>query len=143
MNWILKIWEIILWKCCDFSVPFLNIFFFIVVLLQYNVTFEDINSRYYLLSDLWIQNHPPQIQTSVCGQVVLITSVVYLPASILIWSLNRFANGNTPANDIQRIYTKLLNLEFPSVFEIPWKKQGDLDDAREITAVWCWNIKKN
>ena len=21
-------------------------------------------------------------------------------------------------------------------------KQGDLDDAREITAVWCWNVKK-
>ena len=22
------------------------------------------------------------------------------------------------------------------------QKQGDLDDAREITAVWCWNVKK-
>ena len=22
------------------------------------------------------------------------------------------------------------------------EKQGDLDDAREITVVWCWNVKK-
>ena len=22
-------------------------------------------------------------------------------------------------------------------------KQGNLKDAREITAVWCWNVKKN
>ena len=29
-------------------------------------------------------------------------------------------------------------------YENVWKKekQGDLDDAREITAVWCWNVKK-
>ena len=23
------------------------------------------------------------------------------------------------------------------------EKQGDLDDAREITVVWFWNVKKN
>ena len=43
---------------------------------------------------------------------------------------------------ILKMLTQMSGFKFIYFRSVTIHKQGDLDDVREITAVWCWSVKK-
>ena len=96
-------------------------------------------SAIYLNKYLFIQNKHLSIyhtllilQTSIVTKLILLVGFAFVLLYIILepWiktlSYFFFIYGS-----------RILSVEIKKIYE-----QGDHDDAREITAVWCWNDKK-